>query len=106
MSDADNEKPTSELRSQARGNRRLIASLGRVSLPFALERNYPRTGLEWAGQFFTRRAMKPTAPRPASIRAYVEGSGTGEIGGWFVLINHVAHAGSCVTVDPPNGTRM
>ena len=31
--------------------RDLIAGQGRVSLPFALERKYPRSGLEWAWQF-------------------------------------------------------
>ena len=36
---------------QARHDQDLKAGFGRVSLPFALERKYPKAGLEWAWQF-------------------------------------------------------
>lgn len=38
-------------RSRALHDTDLLSGLGRVSLPFALERKYPRAGLQWAWQF-------------------------------------------------------
>jgi len=39
------------LRIQALHQRDLAAGMGRVALPFALERKYPRAGLQWGWQF-------------------------------------------------------
>lgn len=40
----------------------LVAGLGRVSLPFALERKYPKAGLQWAWQFVFPSSRLCTSP--------------------------------------------
>lgn len=40
----------------------LVAGLGRVSLPFALERKYPKAGLQWAWQFVFPSTRVCTSP--------------------------------------------